>query len=99
MDADADRDEGEIGVLGEVIADDGEVGVVPVPDVDHSGSRRFRARGRVRARLRFSHWEGCCFLDDQALDRDASPGRGPSSVWGCRRDRTAPFSASAMSVT
>ncbi|GAA1914130.1 hypothetical protein GCM10009716_24540 [Streptomyces sodiiphilus] len=28
--------------------------------------------------LRFSHREGLCFLIGQALDRDGSPGRGPT---------------------
>ncbi|MET8677803.1 hypothetical protein ABZW18_09475 [Streptomyces sp. NPDC004647] len=52
VDGEADRGGRQPGVLGEVVADHGELGLVVVPDVDHSGRRRPGARGGPRAKLR-----------------------------------------------
>ncbi|MFI8853232.1 hypothetical protein ACIGW3_24015 [Streptomyces sp. NPDC053499] len=78
MDGEPDREERQLPVLGEVVADDREAVAVTELDVDDAGA------WRGRAKLLNSHREACFFLDGQALDRDCRPGRGPSHVCGCR---------------
>lgn len=76
---DADRDRASA-ALHKGVGDHGEVGGEAGADVDHAGGRCSGVGAQARVRLRLSHREGAFFLVGQALDRDASPGRGPLSV-------------------
>ncbi|QYA94762.1 hypothetical protein KZO11_14210 [Streptomyces anulatus] len=87
LDADGDADGGaaEVGVLGEVVADDREAVGVGDGDVDHAGggqrSGNLRQGARERSILLGIHREGLDFLGGQALGWDCTPGRGPTYVW------------------
>jgi hypothetical protein len=72
----ADRETGEIAVLGEVIADDREAGVVAGVVVDEAAQG---ARGR--ARVLGIHREASLFLGGQALALGLPSRRGPSHIW------------------
>ncbi|MGW5275626.1 hypothetical protein ACWEQP_24220 [Streptomyces sp. NPDC004044] len=84
----SDCGEGQLAVLGEVVADDREAAGVPGVDVRDTGRRRgapaYAGRGaRGRGNLLGIHREAPNFLGGQALDQDWRPGRGPSHVWRC----------------
>lgn len=80
----AHGDRAQAGVLGEVVADDGEPVGVRDHDVDHASDRERAGKlcqgARERSILRGIHREACFFLGGQALDRDGCPGRGPTYV-------------------
>lgn len=82
----ADRGQGEVGMLGEVVSDDGELLGLMFVHVTNSesgaaGSVRSAGTGaRGSARVLLSHREALFFLGDQALVRDCRPGGG-RFVW------------------
>lgn len=84
VDGEPDRGEGELPMLGEMVADDREAGGVRGVDVgDAAGIQRLGARGR--ARVLGTHREARFFLGGQALALGLQSRRGPSHVCGCGR--------------
>ncbi len=83
---DPDGGAAEVGVLGEVVADDGEAVGVRDDDVDDAtgGERSGNlCQGAGQGSILLGiHRGSLFFLGGQALDRDCSPGRGPKCV-GC----------------
>ncbi|GAA4906032.1 hypothetical protein GCM10023237_26920 [Streptomyces coeruleoprunus] len=74
MDGEPHRQQAQLPVLGEVVADDGEVTGVPRVDVDDTVSGGRSGNGAIGARdsakLLNTHREAPDFLGGQALDRD-----------------------------
>lgn len=75
VDGEPDGKQGELAVLGEVVADDRVAGRVPDVDVNEPGG----AAGR--ARLLGIHREGVASSLVRPSIGSASPGRGPTYVW------------------
>ncbi|MET9050046.1 hypothetical protein ABZW50_02690 [Streptomyces bacillaris] len=80
----ADGGGAERGVLGEVVAHDGEALGVRKGDVDDAGGRERSGNlcqgAHEGSILRGIHREAVFFLGGQALVRDGCPGRGPTYV-------------------
>ncbi|MGC9539911.1 hypothetical protein [Streptomyces sp. UG1] len=76
MDGESDGRQRQLGVLGQMISDDGELLVMAFVHVGNSEGGTAGAEACVRAKVLLSHREGLFFLGDQALVRDGSPDGG-----------------------
>lgn len=72
----ADGREGQIGMLGQMVSDHGELFVVAFVHVTNSEGGTGGTGARARAKVLLSHREALFFLGDQALVRDCTPGGG-----------------------